>query len=220
MVQNLKGRRHFVPTGRAGQRTEFIPFTDTIGARFVLFRMNSASKALTLCDDDVSRVETTFRIAFKGGLRLFLSMGVRMCVRSLHFDGHKHYGRRLDRHRILRDVESDGIEIPHDILIDDATSDHREEQCQPYDDCQLLQLTDVLVSGFRTVLGQATSEAHRQVCMPLAELADKWNRGRKGFSNSRWGTGFCISEGSIDEQGQWQFSHIEQVIEDKQGRLY
>jgi hypothetical protein len=182
--------------------------------------MKSPLESLTLCDDDVSRVETTFRIAFKGGLRLFLSMGVEMCVRSLHFDGHKHYGRRLDRRRILRNVETDGVEISSDVFLEDATSDHREADSQPYDDCQLLQLTDILVSGFRTVLGEATNEAHKQVCVPLMELASKWNRGKKGFSNSRWGTGFCISEGTIDEKGRWQFGNIEHSFEDRQGRLY
>ncbi len=220
MLQDLKNRPYFVPTGIAAQRTDFIPFTQTIGARFVLFRMGSPFEALHLCTDNASKVETTFRIAFKGGLRLFSSMGVHMRVRSLHFDGHKHYGRRLDLRGILRNLDCDEVETQQGITLDDATSDHREENCQPYDDCQLLQLTDILVSGFRTVLGESTNEAHKQACAPLKVLSEKWGRGRKGFSNSRWHAGFCISEGNINENGQWQFRNIEPSFEDKQGYLY
>jgi hypothetical protein len=192
--------------------------TEIIGAKFVLFRV-ARLNALTLCADNTSRVETTFRMAFKGGLSLFSSAGDELCIRSLHFDGYKQYGRRLDVYRILCGMKRDGFEIPTGIVLDDATSDHREQDCQSYDDCQLLQLTDILVSGFRTVLGEATSQAQRQACEPLLELAEKWNRGWKGFKNSRWYMGFCISEGSI-EDGRWQFGPILPTRDSRQQRLF
>jgi hypothetical protein len=112
---------------------------------------------LTLCANHVSRVEATFRIAFNGGVRLFSKQGDELCIRSLHFDGHEHYSRRLNLRRILRDMKTpaEGIEIPDDVALDDAPSDHRKANCQAYDDCQLLQLTDILVSGFRTVLAKS-----------------------------------------------------------------
>lgn len=209
LLQSFQGKPYFVPTGLAGRNTEFVPFSQTIRARFVLFRVSTPMKALTLCPDHVSRVETTFRMALKGGLTLFSNLGDELCVRSLHFDGHKHYGRRLDRHRILRNVENPP-EGTHGIVLDDRTSDHREiKECQSYDDCQLLQLTDILVSGFRAALAEETaSDIHRVVCKPLSVLADKWKRRRKGFSNSRWHKGFCMSEGSIDAEGRWQFSAV------------
>jgi hypothetical protein len=217
MLQRFKGKHYAIPTGQAGRASEFSPLTRIIGARFILFRVVDGLKTLTLCSDHASRVETTFRMAFKGGLSLFSSVD-ELCVRSLHFDGYKHYGRRLDLNRILRNIPPDGCEIPADMSLDDASSDHRERDCQTYDDCQLLQLADVLVSGFR-VLGESTQEAHRLACGPLVELADKWNRGRTGFSNSRWHLGFCISEASI-EDGQWQFRPIDNLKPVEQPKLF
>jgi hypothetical protein len=218
MLQRFKGKHYAVPTGQAGRASEFAPLTSMIGARFILFRVVNGLNTLTLCADNASRVETTFRMAFKAGLSLFSSVE-ELNVRSLHFDGYKHYGRRLDLNRILRDMPQDGCEIPEDISLDDASSGHRKEDCQSYDDCQLLQLADLLVSGFRTVLGESTQEAHKLACKPLVELADKWNRGRTGFSNSRWYLGFCISEASIMD-GQWQFRPIDNLKANEHPRLF
>lgn len=222
LLQRLKGQPYSVPTGNAKQYSDYVPFTETIKARFVLFRVKTPMKALTLCADHVSRVERTFQIGFKGGLGFFSSGGEELCVRSLHFDGYKQYGRRIDLHQILRKMTDlrEGIEIPHGVILDDRTSDHRRPDCQSYDDCQLLQLTDILVSGFRTVLGEATNEAHVFACKPLVELADRWNRGRYGFSQSRWHNGFCISEGSIADDGQWQFGPVEPAAPAPQPRLF
>jgi hypothetical protein len=219
MLQRFKGKHYPVPTGQSGRSSEFVPLTSIIGARFVLFRVVDGLKILTLCADHASRVETTFRMAFKGGLSLFSTTHDKLCVRSLHFDGHRHYGRRLDLNRILRNMASEGFEIPDDISLDDASSDHRQKDCQSYDDCQLLQLADILVSGFRTVLGESTQEAHRLACRPLAELAEKWNRGWRGFSNSRWHVGFCISEASI-EDGCWEFRPITRISLAQQPQLF
>lgn len=205
-----------------GQWAEFLPFTQIIGARFVLFRVREGLDSLDLCHDYTARVETTFRMAFKGGLAMFSREGDELCLRSLHFDGHKHYHRRLDLRRILKGIGNPPTRVQlHDkIELLDDTSDHREANAQPYDDCQLLQLTDILVSGFRTILADAdAAEAQKQVSRPLSELADKWNRGRKGFRNSRWSKGFCISEGRI-ENGQWQFGTIDPEDEVPQTKLF
>jgi hypothetical protein len=77
-----------------------------------------------------------------------------------------------------------------------------------------------LVSGFRTVLGEATDDAQRRACEPLVALADRWYRGRQGFSNSRWHNGFCISEGALDEQGLWKFQAITPTETPEQPRLF
>jgi hypothetical protein len=218
LLQRFKGEAYSVPTGLAGQRTEFVPFTQILGARFVLFRVTCPMNTLKLCPDHTARVETTFRMAFKGGLSLFSRAGHELRIRSLHFDGHKQYGRRLELYRILRGIENE-FEIPNDIVLDDATSDHREPDGQSYDDCQLLQLTDLLVSGFRTVLSEGKQNAQLQVAEPLRKLATRFYRGQKGFSNSRWHLGFCLSEGTI-EDGHWKFGPIPTGDDSAQPRLF
>lgn len=209
LIQTFKGRPYSIPTGADGQWAQYVPLTKLIGARFILFRVRGDLKSLNLCRDYVARVETTFRIALKGGLAFFSRDEGKLCVRSLHFDGHMHYHRRLDLDRIVRGFADsrNGVCVHSEIELDDNSSNHREQNAQSYDDCQLLQLTDILVSGFRSVLADGAIDAHRQVSRPLAELSEKWNRGRKGFSRSRWSNGFCISEGYI-ENGHWQFSSV------------
>jgi hypothetical protein len=186
-----------------------VPFTEVIGARFIVFRVRRLSD-MTLCNDYVSRVERTFAMGLKGGLGLFSKYGDKLCIRSVHFDGYKHYDRRLNLPHILNKigVPPNGVRFAPDIALDSRTSDHREADSQSYDDCQLQQLTDVLVSGFRSVLAEAKHASQLEVCRPLAELAKTWDRGPKGYSNSRWFKGFCMSEGFIEE-GQWQFARIE-----------
>lgn len=217
LLQDFKGRAYSISTGKEGQWGQYCQFTELVGARFILFRIRGGLGSLNLCPDYAARVETTFRMAFKGGLTMFSRQGDELCIRSLHFDGHKHYKRRLDLSRILRNMGNppQGVRIHSGVVLDDDSSDHRQQNCQPYDDCQLLQLTDLLVSGFRTVLAESTSDAQRLACAPLAELASKWDRGPKGFKNSRWFKGFCISEGFI-ENGEWQFGPIKPDLETRQ----
>ncbi len=222
LIQDFKGEAYSTPTGTDGQWANYLPFTQLIGARFVLFRVRGGLDSLNLCRDYAARVETTFRIALKGGLAMFSRDASELCIRSLHFDGHMHYHRRLNLHRILKGIGNPPtpVRIHSEIVLNDDSSDHREPTAQPYDDCQLLQLTDILVSGFRVILAEGTAaEAHRRVSQPLSKLIERWNRGRKGFSNSRWSNGFCISEGRI-EDGQWEFGSIEANFEVPQAELF
>ncbi len=222
LIQDFKGRAYATPTGADGQWAQYLPFDQLVRARFVLFRVKGGLGPLNLCHDYAAKVETTFRMAFKGGLTMFSREDEELCIRSLYFDGHKHYHRRLDLRRVLRDIGTPPtrVHLHDEIELSDDSSDHREAGAQPYDDCQLLQLTDILVSGFRTILAEAPApEAHREVSRPLSELVDKWNRGRKGFSYSRWFKGFCVSEGYI-EDGQWQFGAIEPDYEILQTELF
>ena len=145
-----------------------------------------------------------------------------MWIRSLHFDGHQHYHRRLNMHHILRDIgiPPSRVHLHENIELNDDSSDHLVPNAQPYDDCQLLQLTDILVSGFRVILAPDTAaEEHKHVSRPLSELVDKWNRGPKGFSYSRWSSGFCIGEGYIEE-GRWQFGPIKPKYDPPQTEFF
>jgi hypothetical protein len=222
LMQRFKGKRCVLPTGADGPRAEFLPLAQPIAARFILFRIKGGLESLKLCPDYAAKVETTFRMAFKGGLTMFSNEGDELCIRSLHFDGYRHHKRRLDLQRLLRNVGDppQRVRIHADIELNDDCSNHRESSSQPYEDCQLLQLTDILVSGFRTVLIDTDRDAQWEVCQPLSALVEKWNRGRKGFSSSRWYKGFCISEGFLDQNGEWQFGNLKLESEPPQGNLF
>ena len=222
LIQNFRGIKYSTPTGADGQWAKFLPFTQLIRARFVLFRIKSGLDSLNFCRDYATKVEATFRMAFKGGSTMLSRKQSEMWIRSLHFDGHQHYHRRLNMHHILRDIgiPPSRVHLHENIELNDDSSDHLVPNAQPYDDCQLLQLTDILVSGFRVILAPDTAaEEHKHVSRPLSELVDKWNRGPKGFSYSRWSSGFCIGEGYIEE-GRWQFGPIKPKYDPPQTEFF
>jgi hypothetical protein len=209
LIQNLKGGQYAMFTGEDSQRPGYDVIDRIIGLRLIILRIRDGLSALNSYPDHAAKVETTFRMGLRWGLKRFSSNGHELRLCSLHFDGYQHYGRRLDLARIRERIGElpRGVSFPNDLTLDDRSSDHRRTECQEYDDCQLLQLVDVLVGGFRTALGHATSEVHYQLCGPLAKLASDLRLGPARMRHSRWNNGFGIREAYI-ESNRWQFADI------------
>ena len=209
LIQKLKGRRYPFSTGVDRPTPQFALLDQVIGAKFILFRKRDGHQDLERYPDYAAKIETTFRMGLKGGLHLFVDESRMLTVRSLHFDGHKHYGRRIDLKRIVGRLGQlrDQVCIAPDIQLFDASSDHRKPDSQSYDDCQFLQLADILVGGFRTVLGSQSNEAQRNVAYPLRKLVSDWHRGPARMEHSRWYKGFCISECYL-EGDEWKFADL------------
>ncbi|MGD8114022.1 MAG: hypothetical protein ACQEWA_03990, partial [Sphaerochaetaceae bacterium] len=186
-----------------------IPETPEIptGCKFIVLRDTSEHKQLSSFSDFGSKIETFIRVGLKGGLHLLGSNESPIHVHSLHFDGHEHYGRKLSKERIidrmndLRDYCSVSGEI------DDRTSDHRKDHSQERSDCQLIQLTDLLVGSFRTCIEQ-TRECHETLCKYPNQLTRAYQKGYKRMQNSRWKDSLSFSEARLDDQG-WHFSNID-----------
>jgi hypothetical protein len=222
LAQKLKGRGQPYFTGAKKRSPEIGLITKVMGARLIIFRLRDGLESLGESSTKPIRFETTFRIGLKGGLNLFAGQGAQICVTSLHFDGYEHHGRNVDLNRIIGLIGTllPGATIHPGVTLDDRSSNHdRAGKCQSYDDCQLLQLTDIFVSGFRTVLAEATCEPQRMMCKPFADMAVEWNKGPARMKNSRWHGGICLSEAYLEE-GQWQFSDLECKVEDRQGVLF
>lgn len=221
LIQNPKRQPIPVETGEQNKWAQFTYLKQPIKARFILFRVRDGHQDMQKFSDDAAKVETTCRMGLKGGLHLFARGGESITLGSLHFDGYEHYHRHIDSNRILgRLIPTlrEGIEIKRPFVIDDRSSDHRLENAQEYDNCQLLQLTDLLVSGFRTVLGDAKNDVQRNVAAPLKELSAKFRCGPQRMRNSRWFGGFCISECWLAND-EWQFGDIEPDLPDEQMNL-
>jgi len=221
LIQKLKGQRYPILTGQDKQTPGFDLLETVIGARFILFRVRDGLSTLGNYTDYGAKVETTYRMAFKGGLAMFANQGDQLCIRALHFDGHEHYGRGVDIGRILNRIGAPpaGVVLHENLILDDRSSDHRLPGSQAHDDCQLLQLTDLLVGGFRTVLGESKNDAQRQVCSPLLQLSDRWNQGAARMRNSKWNKGFCLSEGFI-KNDKWEFEILQRPAVSKQPSLF
>jgi hypothetical protein len=220
LIQNLKGSRQPYYTGLDARTPGFELFDQVVGAKFVLFRVRDDHRDLVGYQDYAAKVETTFRMGLKGGLHIFADEAHLLTVLSLHFDGHEHYQRKLDTSRIVGrlGILRDEVHISEDIQSDDRSGDHTRPDSQAYDDCQFLQLTDLLVGGFRTVLGHESNEAQGEVSSPLSELAERWQQGYARMKNSRWFKGFCISECYLEDKS-WVFGDIRPHMASSQLRL-
>lgn len=214
LMSRTKGAPHQIYLGqRDKQQKHYSQFKEIIGAKFILFAERDDLTQMSGHQDYGSKVETTFRIGLKGGLHLLGDANNPVHIIKMHFDGYQHYKRHLDYERIVGRITGlrnyCSIASGNDV-IDDRTGNHKTSSCQDYDDCQLLQLTDLLVGCFRTILGTATRDIHSQIAQPIKSIVERYQTGYVRMKNSRWLNGFCISQCYL-ESGQWQFEPIELI---------
>jgi len=176
-----------------------------IGAKFILFKDRDNHKKMgDYYSDHAAKIETTFSIGLKGGLHWLGDDNNPINIKSIHFDGYEHYRRKINKARVIGRIKGLRDYCSIEENIEDATSDHTKGNCQKYEDCQFLQLTDLLVGGFRTILGEEKNLIQGEISFPLRELVNKWKGGYKRMQNSRWYKGFWLSECWI-EDGDWKF---------------
>lgn len=212
MRSKIKGKSLWVYLGEREQgRNIYRPFPEKIGAKFILFCERDNLTKMTGHVDHASRVETTFRMGFKGGLHFLGEDEDPIRIERIHFDGHEHYKRHVDRHRIVDRIEGlrDYCTISSNPgLVDDRSSDHRKRGSQEYGDCQLLQLTDLLIGSFRCNLRTSGNETQQKLALPVKNLIDRYLQGYARMQNSRWRNSFCMSECYL-EDGAWEFRGLE-----------
>ena len=178
-----------------------------IGCKFIVFREVDNHQGYEHYPDYGSKIETSFRIGLKGGLHFFGSDESPIEITKLHFDGHQHYQRNLNPERIVGRIK--GLRSYCQIVdeIDDRSSDHDKQDSQSHEDCQLLQLTDLLIGSFRTCLHQ-TRDAHAKLAFPAQVLLKEYQKGHARMKNSRWAGGLSISQCCCND-GSWVYNSIE-----------
>lgn len=188
---------------------EYLP-NDCTGFKFILFCERDNHRNLRFYKDYASKVETTFRIGLKGGMHYLGSEESPINIVKMHFDGHEHYRRHLDQDRIVNGLKNlrSYCSIESNCEIDDHSSDHGKDKCQSYIDCQLLQLTDLLVGGFRTYLGICTRDIHFELGKPTCLMLNRYREGYARMQKSRWKNSIWLSRCYIEE-GKWQFDSLE-----------
>lgn len=212
MRSSAKDKHEYIYLGNDSKRPRQYERVDLCGLKFILFRERDVHKKMTGYKDYASKVETTFRFGLKGGLHFLGSNEEPISITKIHFDGHEHHHRHVDKSRIkdriygLRDYchISDRPD-----LIDDNRSDHNALHSQEHGDCQFLQLTDLLIGCFRTSLGYVTREIHTQLALPVKRcLVNAHHEGYARMRNSRWFNSFVLSQCYL-ENDQWIFEGIE-----------
>lgn len=217
-----KGQPYPVTLGRNKGKLVFYDFpASMIGAKFILFRERDNHQQMQYYSDHASKIETTFRFAIKGGTHFLGSDESPIFIEKMHFDGYKHHHRHLDRTRIVDRLNGlrNYVQISSRTdLIEDGTSDHREAEAQSYEDCQLLQLTDLLIGSYRSALGIITRPIHKELARLPKELIYDYQKGFVRMRNSRWFNSFWLSECYL-ERGKWFFDTLEIESEQENGQL-
>lgn len=195
-----------------------------LGLKFILFRDRDEFSNMLFYKDSLSKVETSFRIGLKGGLHYLFSEDNAIKVVKLHFDGHEHHKRHIDRERVIGRIYGlrDYCVISNnDDLIDDGSSNYGYPKAQNNGDCQLLQLTDLLIGAFRHALGFHVSVENRfqlDLSNIVRPLIQKYSKGLARMKNSRWFHSYCLSQSYI-ENDSWHFETVDELIKVKEQQL-
>jgi hypothetical protein len=212
MRSQLKGEPVGVYLGKKDRGQKYYPLLqEMIGAKFILFCERDKLTRMVGHFNHASKIETTFRMRFKGGLHFLGEDENPIRIVRLHFDGHEHLHRHIDRRRIIDRINGlrSYCEISsEDSLIDDRSSDHRKGNSQDYDDCQLIQLADLMIGAFRSALRYPTREIHALLASHVRPIIERYLEGPARMQNSRWRNSFCMSECYL-EQGLWKFHSLE-----------
>lgn len=213
MASSIKGAPIPYYTGKRedGDNSKDI-FPDLIGTKFIIFLERDSFTKMSGSLDYGGKFETTFRMGFKGGLHFFGSDEEPIHIKKMHFDGHEHYQRRINRNRIINRLYGlrDYCKVANKKdLINDNSSDHTKKNCQAYADCQLLQLTDLMIGCFRSILGKPTKDIHIELAQPVRAIVERYKEGYARMQNSKWRNSFCISQCYLDDSDRWKFEPIQ-----------
>jgi len=223
MRSESKHIRYFYYTGARGEKEKAFQVLDNAagGAKFIIFRERDNHENMLHYPDETSKVETSFRFGFKGGLHYLFSADNPVCVTGIHFDGYLHQGRHIDRQRVVDRLSGlrgyCGVSTQPD-LIDDRASDPTAQDAQPYADCQLLQLTDLLIGSFRAAFGYYSNPSQWLLARYARTLIDKYRQGSLRMRKSRWNRAFCMSQCHLEE-GAWRFETINLMEEEGVSQL-
>lgn len=182
-----------------------------IGLKFILFRDVDHFANMSKLLDFGGKVETTCRIGLKGGLHYLGSEEHPINITKIHFDGYLHYRRHINQDRLIGRLNGlrNYVSISsRDDLIDDRSSNPKSENSQSFEDCELLQLTDLLIGSFRSVILGTDSIYKKIIAYPTLLLMGKLMQGYTRMSHSRWANSFCASQCFLDSD-KWDFETIE-----------
>ncbi len=190
-------------------------FNDKIGAKFILFHVKDNHESMKYYSDHAGKIETTFRMGYKGGCHLLGDDEHKIEITGMFFDGYEHHresgwdeARVIDRLNNIRSY----FKINSKCNIYDNHTNLKKKGSHSKENCQILYLTDLLVGGFRTILGKPTRNIYRKLYYPVKRLVDKFRKGPARMKNSRWYKGFCYSSCWL-EDGDWQYNQFEDLVE-------
>ena len=201
------------------QRTppEYRVLTKLLQCKFVLFRENDKHRNMYEGMTQLQCIETTFRMAIKGGIHKLFSEQEPIEIGNVFIDGDEHYvgmyKRRFSIHRTLqrfaRERRSFVSFVDGPMLIP-QNSDHNKEleMGQDPNDSHLLQLCDVLIGGFRFHSCFSDRKHPRyDISIQCKELLSHEQGNQARMAQSRYFNGFTLQQAWI-EHDEWNFAPL------------
>jgi hypothetical protein len=195
---------------------EYRPLTSLLRCKFVLFRENDNHRGMYEGMSQLQCIETTFRMAIKGGIHKLFNESDPITIGNVFIDGKEQYigmfGRNFSINRTLQRLareRRDYISFVDGPQLIPQRSDHNLiEQGQDPNDSHLLQLCDVLIGGFRfhSCSGDRNHPRHEMShhCKLLLEH-EQDNSAR--MAQSRYHNGFSLQQAWI-ENNEWTFAPL------------
>ena len=207
---------------KIGKKRTYIKNLPIIGTKLVIFRDTQTMQGLSPILDKGAKVETSFRVGFKGALHLLGNELKPINVTKIHFDGYEHYRRKIDEKRIigrLRGLRPYVNIADSSCSIDDRSGNPHNSNPQSREDCELLQLIDILLGAFRTRFSGDKRDQICRITKPVIEIINRFEVGKPWLDNSIWKDSIMLSQYSIVD-GKWVFEEIAIEKDYKQDRLF
>ena len=201
--------------GKDKYEKTFNPFLEIIGVfgcKLVLFYIPDNHSGFNKYPMDYpSRVETTFRMGFKGGSHLLFSSQNSINITKFYFDGYEHHTRNIDIDRISKGNFRDYCSVDDNCIIDDRQIKDRNDDSK------------IMMSFIDNIIGAWTAKIQnkKDVNNILHPINDIYERllGNKIVLNTdgKWHKSITISEVYV-KNGKIEFPDI--FRSDKQGTLF
>jgi len=177
----------------------FITIKEVFNCKFVLFYVPDNHKSFNKYSMDyASRVETTFRFGFRGGAHYLFSKQNPIKIVKLYFDGYEHYGRHIDKKRILKGELRKYCKVSNGCGIDDRQIKDRDE-----DSRIMINFVDIILGAW--VAKIKGLDDPNQVLYSLNPIYERLlNNKIVKNQNSRWHKSMAVSKLKIIN-GEIQF---------------
>ena len=171
----------------------FLSIQGVFGCKFVLFFIPDNHQSFTKYSMNYAkRVETTFRMGFKGGSHLLFSKHNHINIVKFYFDGNKHHGRHIDIDRITKGFFKSNFNIDENCIIDDRQMAERDN-----DSKILMTFVDNIIGAWSAKLKFKNDPGN--ILFPLTDLYKRLLN-NKIIKNpySRWYRSMSVSKLMIE----------------------
>jgi len=190
-------------------------FSQPPRCKVALFRQLNKHLDMAGHFDDLSKIETTFRMALQGAAHFLFDENSPIVVRNIFIDGERHYKREhrraFDKNKVLSKLDS-----------------RFREYCAFHQDCNIegerldiidrefLDLADIFLGAFRLGVLRPTIDCCKTqkerdnypLCDYISCVIEKLQRGKARMKNSRFKKFGTFSSAYIDDYDEWVFDDL------------